>query len=175
MGNIGTKGRGQNMGSVIFWETKVEEDIVCELERILNEEKVAGRQFKKCVTVNGFQTNTMHDNETCKPILDTLLSYVPDGQNFYYIWFHLIDYDEQGKQLKHNHAATEDYSFIVYLTTCKEGGKTFFEVPNEPPFVSEPVRGKLLFFPSYLDHWGEEVIEHKKVAVGALKFIQPNA
>jgi hypothetical protein len=164
------------VGSIVFWETKVEEDIVCELERILALEKNSGNGFYSgTCTENGFQTNALHDNESYKSVLNALLFYVPDGHNFYYRWFHLIDYNKQGKQLKHNHARTEDCSFIVYLDTCEKGGETVFEVPSEPLFVSKSIRGKLIFFPSHLNHWGEEVMDRKKVAVGALKLIQPNA
>ena len=163
------------MGSIVFWETKVEEDIVCELERILELEKNNGNGFYSgSCTVNGFQTNTVHEDQNYKIVLDALLSYLPNGNNFYYRWFHLIDYDKFGKQEKHNHKRTEDYSFIVYLNTCEKGGETVFEVPSEPLFVSKSIRGKLIFFPSHLNHWGEEVMDRKKVAVGALKLIQPN-
>ena len=176
MGYIGTEGRCQNLGSVVFVELQIEEDLVLKLEKILELEKNNGNGFYSgSCTVNGFQTNAVHNNENYRSVLDALLSHLPNGKNFYYRWFHLIDYDKFGRQEKHNHKQTEDYSFIVYLNTCKEGGETIFEIPNEPLFVSKSIRGKLIFFPSHLDHWGEEVISRKKVAVGALKLTQPNA
>jgi hypothetical protein len=175
MGYIGAKSRGQNVGAVVFFSVQIQDRLVLELEKILELEKNNGNGFYSgSCTVNGFQTYTVHENKNYEPVLNDLLSYLPQRNSFYYRWFHLIDYDKFGRQEKHNHVKTEDYSFIVYLTTCNEGGKTFFEVPNEPIFASAPVRGKLLFFPSYLDHWGEEVVDHKKIAVGALKLIQPN-
>jgi hypothetical protein len=164
------------LGAVVFFETQIEDRLVLELEKILESEKNNGNGFwSGSCTVNGFQTNTVHEDQNYKVVLDALLSYLPDGNNLYYRWFHLIDYDKFGKQEKHNHKKTEDYSFIVYLDTCEKGGETVFEVPSEFLFVSKSVRGKLLFFPSHLDHWGEEVMIRKKVAVGALKLIQPNA
>ena len=164
------------MGGITFWETYIRDALVNALENILDIEKNnKNGSYSGTCTVNGFQTNAVHENETYKNILKELLSYIPDGNKFYYRWFHLIDYNKFGRQEKHNHEKTEDYSFIVYLNTCSEGGETVFETPNAPLFISKPIKNKLLCFPSYLNHYGEPVIESKKIAVGGLKFIQPNA
>jgi len=161
-----------NLENVLFWENRIDNILVESLENILYTEKRDENGFYSgSCTVNGFQTYSIHENEIYKPLLDTLLSFIPNGRFFRYRWFHLIEYNQFGSQKKHDHKETEDYSFIIYLNTCIEGGETVFEVPNEPLFVSKPEKGKLVFFPAHLKHWGEEVVEYKKVAVGALEFI----
>jgi hypothetical protein len=162
-----------NLENFLFWESRIDDSLVESLEIILETEKCNENGFYSgSCTVNGFQTYSIHENEIYKPLLNTLLSYTPNKKLLYYRWFHLIDYNKFGKQDKHDHKNTEDYSFIIYLNTCDKGGETIFEVPNRPLFMSKPVRGKLLFFPAYLQHWAENVYENKKVAVGALNIIK---
>jgi hypothetical protein len=155
----------------MFFETNIGELLTIKLEQVLDIEKNAGNGvFDGTATMHGFQTNGLHEKEDYKSILEDLLSFTPsEFKDFKYRWFHLIDYDRGGWQIEHDHSRTETMSFVVYLTTCNEGGKTFFRTSDTEVFESAPVRGKLILFPAYLRHWGEEVIDPKRVAVGALR------
>ena len=64
---------------------------------------------------------------------------------------------------------TEDYSFVLYLQDS-ENGHTCFEIDNKIVKV-KPEKGKLVFFPSDIWHWGEKSSGKKKIAVGALKCV----
>jgi len=156
----------------MFLEKFVNEKLILDLEDILQNEKSVNNGFLEGVaTKNGFQTNSVHEKVEYQNILkNILLVGSPELPECYYRWFHLIDYKKGGWQEEHDHVKTEDYSFIVYLTTCSNGGKTCFRISDSSVFQSTPVRGKILFFPAHLRHWGEEVIDEKRVAVGALKF-----
>ena len=156
----------------MFLEKFVNEKLILDLEDILQNEKSVNNGFLEgSATKNGFQTNSVHEKVEYQNILkNLLLAGSPELPEFYYRWFHLIDYKKGGWQEEHDHVKTEDYSFIVYLTTCSNGGKTYFRISDSSVFQSTPVSGKILFFPAHLRHWGEEVIDEKRVAVGALKF-----
>jgi hypothetical protein len=114
------------------------------------------------------QTNNLANYAPLQPILRDILNHIEFEKPLLYRWFHMISYDHQGYQLKHDHADTEDYSFILYLTTCSNGGETAFEIGNNEVLKIKPIKNKLIFFPSYYVHWGESTKDKKKVAVGAL-------
>jgi len=117
-------------------------------------------------TVNGFQTNNISEIPCMQETLNDILKYLPI-KDLKYKWFHMIDYDKNGSQKAHDHIKTEDFSFILYLTDCENGGETIFHLNNKLIEI-KPKNNKLIFFPSNLLHEGNATIDHKKVAVGAL-------
>lgn len=125
-----------------------------------------GEIYNSTCTINGFQTNNIFDVPCMQNTLNNILSYLPEN-NLKYTWFHMIDYDKNGFQKKHSHEQTEDFSFILYLTDCKNGGETIFETIKGNIEI-KPQKNKLIFFPSNLWHLGNPTIDNKKVAVGAL-------
>jgi hypothetical protein len=152
-------------------ERYIGKNVVKDLKQLLKTEKLNRNSTTLTCTVNGFQTKNLCEREEYQYILDHLLSLVSDVfPPFKYRWFHLIDYESGGWQKEHDHTKTEDYSFIVYLDTCTRGGETIFRLPENQLFVSAPIKGKVLFFPSTIPHWGEKTIFRKRVAVGALKY-----
>lgn len=79
---------------------------------------------------------------------------------------HLIHFYESGYEKAHDHQATEDFSFILYLSNS-EDGNTCFQLEKET-YKVKPEKGKIIFFPSNIWHWGEPSSGNKKIAVGAL-------
>lgn len=124
--------------------------------------------YNSSASQNAEQTNNLCKNQFMLPILRNISNEINFEKQLYYRWFHMISYDHLGYQQKHDHSATEDFSFILYLKSCDRGGETFFELPNGEIKSVKPIKNKLIFFPSHLTHWGGEVINEKKVAVGAL-------
>jgi hypothetical protein len=119
-------------------------------------------------TVGGIQTGNLCYEENIQEQLYQILKIIGEN-NLRYRWFHMIDYNEKGGyQEIHNHERTEDYSYILYLTTCNNGGKTFFIKKDNTTISIKPEKNKLVFFPSDIYHWAEETIDRKKIAVGAL-------
>ena len=117
-------------------------------------------------TINGFQTNNLCYEPYIKDELEKLLEYLPN-KDLKYRWFHMINYKDHGYQDAHEHSKTEDYSYILYLTDCNEGGETLF-INGEDSVTIKPEKNKLVFFPSNIWHKGNATIDNKKVAVGAL-------
>jgi len=117
-------------------------------------------------TINGFQTDNLCYKPYIKNELKKLLEYLPN-KDLKYRWFHMINYKDHGYQNAHEHSKTEDYSYILYLTDCNEGGETLF-IDGEKSIVIKPEKNKLVFFSSNLWHKGNATIDNKKVAVAAL-------
>jgi hypothetical protein len=140
--------------------------LINKLDTLKNDNE--GIESNSSCTINGFQTNNLCYETSMQEVLNEILEYIPI-KNLKYRWFHMIDYDNHGMQQKHNHIKTEHYSFILYLTTCKNGGETVFEI-NKNQIQIKPEKNKLIFFPSDLWHWGNETFNKKKIAVGALIF-----
>jgi hypothetical protein len=115
---------------------------------------------------NGFQTKNIMNDASIEEILHKILSYLPYPNDYQYRWFHMIDYEQGGLQAAHDHARTENYSYVLYLTSCNHGGETCFKLDQE--IQIKPKKNTLIFFPSTILHWGKTTIDHKKVAVGAL-------
>ena len=125
-----------------------------------------GSPSNSTCTVNGFQTENLCYEPYIQKDLEKLLEYIPN-KDLKYKWFHMINYKNHGYQSVHNHSKTEDYSYILYLTDCNEGGETLFTNGKESVAV-KPEKNKLVFFPANLWHKGNATIDNKKVAVGAL-------
>ena len=80
---------------------------------------------------------------------------------------HLIHYHSNGNQIKHNHRNSEKYSFIVYLNDAD--GDTVLYLKNKKEYKITPKKGKIVYFPGYLDHEGLLSTKNKRIAVGALQ------
>jgi hypothetical protein len=143
-------------------------DITNNLTRILTNLKLINKGITSntSCTVNGFQTDNLCYEPYIQNELNIILDYIPI-KNLTHRWFHMIDYEKQGHQVEHDHAKTEDYSYILYLTDCNEGGETIFTDNNET-LVVKPEINKIVFFESSLWHKGNATLDNKKVAVGAL-------
>ena len=152
-------------------EFVIRENITDYLLLVLNQLKInnIGIDPNSSCTINGFQTNNISEIPDMQNTLNDILEYLP-VKNLKYRWFHLIDYDKNGHQNRHDHKRTEDFSFILYLTDCENGGETIF-YEKEDIVTIKPKKNKLVFFNADLWHKGNATIDHKKVAVGALKYI----
>lgn len=130
------------------------------------EAKNEGRPPNSTYTINGFQTKNLCFEPYVQNEIKEVLNYLPI-KDLKYRWFHMIHYKDHGYQEAHDHSKTEDYSYILYLTDCNEGGETLF-INGEESVAIKPEKNKLVFFPSNLWHKGNATIDNKKVAVGAL-------
>lgn len=158
----------------MFTEKYVDTDTVRILDRILKIEKNNGYGgWSGTATKKGFQTQNLCKKEEYRSMFDRLLEFSsPELAPLTCKWVHMIDYSIGGWQDEHDHSATEEYSFILYLTSCLRGGRTIFILPNDKSYEITPEEGKIVFFPSTLRHLGEKVIDPKRVVVGALDFIK---
>jgi hypothetical protein len=149
-------------------EFTIDEKITDYLLIVLDQLKINnfGVDTNFCCTVKGFQTNNICEMPFMQETLNEILNYLPI-KNLKYRWFHMIDYEKHGLQIKHNHETTEDFSYVLYLTDCEQGGNTVF-YENDKKISIKPQKNKLIFFESKLLHEGNETIDNKKVAVGAL-------
>jgi len=147
-------------------------DITDNLNKFLSEILISGNLLPKGSTdsMNASQTDNLCQNETINLYLDQILKLLKLDKTFYHRWFHMIDYDTFGSQNPHDHSKTEDYSYIIYLNTCK-GGSTWF-LSDDKTIEVIPEKNKLILFKSNLFHWSSGVIDNKRVAVGALKYMR---
>lgn len=144
---------------MLFFKTKIDNDVVKEITNIINinKNKFLDVSNNTC-TENGFQSNNIVNffNENLKKkMMNNQCLY----QDIFHI--HYIEYKNSGFQKEHNHANTEEYSFILYLNDSV--GDTVFSNTR----VS-PKKGLLIIFDSTLFHKGEKSI-NKKILVGAIK------
>ena len=146
----------------------IKKDITDHLIFVLDQLKIhnIGIEPNSSCTINGFQTNNISEVPCMQDTLNDILEYLPI-KNLKHRWFHLIDYDKNGCQKAHDHQKTEDFSYILYLTDCKNGGETIFYEDKNITTI-KPQKNKLIFFDANLWHEGNATIDHKKVAVGAL-------
>ena len=118
-------------------------------------------------TVGGTQTDNLCRDADFQDVIKEILQYLPES-DYFYRWFHFIDYEKHGWQKGHDHKRTETATYILYLSTCENGGKTFFKMDNGEVISVKPEKNKLVIFPAHIYHWAEETIDKKIVAVGAL-------
>ena len=143
----------------------VTDNLLSKLDELKNKNNGLPHNNNSC-TKRGFQTNNLSNDVSIEDTLYKILSYLPYPNDYQYRWFHMIDYEQGGLQEAHDHAQTEDYSYILYLTSCNHGGETCLKLQHE--LQIKPKKNTLIFFPSTVLHWGRTTIDHKKVAVGAL-------
>ena len=120
-------------------------------------------------SVRAYQTENLVDNLEFKDILNQILVFLDLDKKFYHSAFHMISYNTPGWQDKHFHPY-DDYSYILYLTTCIKGGSTFFYLDNI--IESKPEKNKLILFRGNILHSAMQTEDKKKVAVGALKYLK---
>lgn len=115
-------------------------------------------------TKNGYQTDNIiiYLNDSYKK---EILKKHFDIKDLFHL--HLIHYHSNGNQIKHNHRNSEKYSFIVYLNDAD--GDTVFYLKNNKEYRITPKKGKIVYFPGYLDHEGLLSTKNKRIAVGALQ------
>ena len=158
-----------------IYDEYVNENIVNSFNAVLDSCIKNNIRSGPTATYEGFQTPNVIE-KIGPSILEDLSKYFSDflldRSNFYHTddvfidHIHLIQYYKGGLQNAHDHFATEDYSFILYLNDAD--GDTKFHVRDEI-INSRPEKGKLLIFDSFIWHSGEVSNEGKRVAVGALR------
>lgn len=119
-----------------------------------------GTKEETC-TKNGFQSPNILEFVGGSKIKSDIEKILDNDENIFHM--HLIHYHGGGFQEPHNHARTEDSSFILYLNDSD--GNTVFENLGE----IQPKKGKLVYFSSDLVHYGKPSFQDKKICVGALK------
>ena len=144
-------------------EYKIDNSLVDELIKSLDLFKSINFCASDTCTVNGFQTENILKFDSARALINEILKDVIKDKKVECFHVHLIEYFKGGYQNAHNHARTEDYSFILYLNDSD--GNTVFK----DELSIKPEKGKLVYFKSDLIHWGEESNLNKKIAVGALK------
>jgi|TARA_E500000318_G_C3563138_1_gene214450 hypothetical protein len=115
--------------------------------------------------VNGYHTGNILIFKSTHELLNEILETIPYKDCILH-HVHLIHFYESGYEKAHDHQATEDFSFILYLSDS-EDGYTCFKL-KEQIFKVKPEKGKIIFFPSNIWHWGDPSSGNKKIAVGAL-------
>ena len=119
---------------------------------------------------NAYHTGNIFSFDNCLHFKNKLKKYTKyKGKNLDLFHIHLIHFYDLGYERAHDHKNTEDYSFVLYLQDS-ENGHTCFEIDDKIVKV-KPEKGKLVFFPSDIWHWGEKSSGKKKIAVGALKCV----
>jgi len=142
----------------------ITDNLILKLDELKN--KKDGIPYNVSFTKNGFQTNNLCNDVSIKDVLREILNYLPYPNDYQYRWFHMIDYEQGGSQEAHDHTRTENYSYVLYLSSCNHGGETCFKLQHE--LQIKPEKNTLIFFPATILHWGATTIDRKKVAVGAL-------
>ena len=144
---------------MLFFKTKINNSIVDEIINIININKDKFLNVSNdTYTVKGFQSNNIinfFDENLKKSMLDNQCLY----QDVFHI--HYIEYENSGFQKQHDHAKTEEYSFILFLNDSI--GDTVFS-----HIRVSPEKGLLIIFDSKLPHKGEKSL-NKKILVGAIK------
>lgn len=118
-------------------------------------------------SVNAFHTGNILQFEKFKKYAQLIKPHIPYTQKLNIFHIHLLHFYNKGYEGAHDHQTTEDFSFIAYLQNS-EDGHTCFKINNDIIKI-KPEKGKLIFFPSNIWHWGEASSGNKKLAVGALK------
>jgi hypothetical protein len=154
-----------------YWHMfEIDEYMIDQLSSVLEKET----EFdSKNLTINGKQTRNVLDKIEVGyieiPFMQSLSSTdIFRTQPCETKHIHLIHYDTNGYQLPHDHSETEDFSFIVYLNDSDQ--KTAFYRDGVYMYIT-PERGKGIVFDSKLLHWSLPGTIEKKVAVGAVDFV----
>jgi hypothetical protein len=155
---------------------QISEDVCKQLELVLDVLKKNKLGIDKTIlrltttSRKAFQTDNVLTGNI-EPILDKILIETKLKDYVCHETLHLIDYQKRGYQKGHDHTIHDnEYSYVLYLTTCVKGGETVFK-SNKSKKVVMPERGKLVLFDKFLYHYGRPTIDRKKAAVGGLRLI----
>ena len=105
-------------------------------------------------------------------VFEQYLEYLKDicqasiNRKLSYHYLHMISYDAGGYMTRHSHEHNEDYSFILYLNTCKDGATVLHYDDCEHHIA--PERNKMLVFSSDTEH-SAKFSDSKQILVGGLK------
>lgn len=141
-----------------FIDSSLTKNLIKVLKKLKSENK---KVMEDTHTKDGFQTGNILEFKNNLQIKKDVEKMLLNKYNVFHI--HLIDYNKGGYQERHNHAKTEDYSFIIYLNTA-EKGETVFE--NIGKVKCE--ENKIIVFKSNIWHYGLPCSSRKLVAVGAM-------
>ena len=130
--------------------------------------------FKGIQSSNALNLPNFQEDHLFQERLDNLLSITESiiGERLTYHWVHFVEYYRGGYQEIHNHKHNEDYSFILYLNTCR-GGQTYFDI--KPPVSFSPKKNNMLLFKSDIDHGAHKTsswFRTKKILVCGLRKLQ---
>ena len=107
-------------------------------------------------------------------VFDQHLEYLKDiceaaaGKRLSYHYLHMISYDAGGYMTRHSHEHNEDYSFILYLNSCKDGATILHE---DKDYHIIPQRNRMLVFTADSEH-SAQFSDSKRILVGGLKLKQ---
>ena len=105
---------------------------------------------------NVFDQHLEYLKDICEAAADKRLSYH---------YLHMISYDAGGYMSRHSHEHNEDYSFILYLNSCKDGATIIHEEKN---YHVIPQRNRMLIFTADSEH-SAQFSDSKRILVGGLK------
>lgn len=120
-------------------------------------------------SVNAYHSGNIFNFKTCLELKKEVEHLIPYKEKTDLFHIHLLHFFDKGYEKPHDHKKTEDYSFVAYLEDS-EDGNTCFQMKDEVVKI-KPEKGKIVFFPSDIWHWGEPSSGNKKLAVGALKIV----
>ena len=107
-------------------------------------------------------------------VFDQHLEYLKDiseaaaGKRLSYHYLHMISYDAGGYMTSHSHEHNEDYSFILYLNSCKDGATILHE---DKDYHIIPQRNRMLVFTADSEH-SAQFSDSKRILGGGLKLKQ---
>ena len=123
----------------------------------LSEDCFATTNLLGLVKDNVFEQHLEYLKDICQASINRKLSYH---------YLHMISYDAGGYMTRHSHEHNEDYSFILYLNTCKDGATVLHYDDCEHHIA--PERNKMLVFSSDTEH-SAKFSDSKQILVGGLK------
>ena len=109
---------------------------------------------------NVFDQHLEYLKDICEAAADKRLSYH---------YLHMISYDAGGYMSRHSHEHNEDYSFILYLNTCKDGA-TVLHSDSGDNYIT-PKSNRILVFSADIEH-SAKFSDSKRILVGGLKLTQ---
>ena len=105
---------------------------------------------------NVFEQHLEYLKDICQASINRQLSYH---------YLHMISYDAGGYMTRHSHEHNEDYSFILYLNSCKDGATILHE---DKDYHIIPQRNRMLVFTADSEH-SAQFSDSKRILVGGLK------
>ena len=125
----------------------------------LSEDCFATTNLLGLVKDNVFEQHLEYLKDICQASINRKLSYH---------YLHMISYDAGGYMTRHSHEHNEDYSFILYLNSCKDGATILHE---DKDYHIIPQRNRMLVFTADSEH-SAQFSDSKRILVGGLKLKQ---